>query len=603
MAEKRMRPKSDHPRRKGSGAVSHAQKRRAAQAEGEQLKMDFDALEPKAAPKKAEHKKAEHKKAAPAPRDQKRSTAAKEEGRKKSGGKAATTKADPAKHRRAKSMETAAELAPGKAVSPKKGKAAHKKGKSTTHKKGRSAAAKRRQEQRRRLYGMLSLAFATGIAAMALLGVYLIRQHSAFEEMKRVVENQTFYNGTTVEGVDVSDMTLAAAREYWTGVVEPSYSQRTVTLDDGATLTAQDMGYLSEYDSVLYNAWSAGRSGSLEERYHAAVSSEASPAAYKVRRRLYSDEAVAAYAQGVAEAVDKPVLEPTVQGFDTETYKFTFTEAQAGSRLDAEALKSDIEAALNAGGGSVTRQIETLNPRTTDEQLTSEYGAIATAITNASSSTSNRLDNIRQALSYINGYCLEPGETFSFNGVVGKRTTARGFKLATAYSSGDVTKEVGGGICQVSTTLFNAAVKSDLKIVERHNHSLTVHYVDSGKDATVNWDSQDLRFKNTTGDRIYICCYLTKDKRVRVGIFGRKLPAGESITVEAHTTQVIKYDTKYEPDRSLPFGETKVVSSGKNGCKAVAYKVRWDADGNEISREVLCKSSYKAKSQVVAVGV
>ncbi len=165
-----------------------------------------------------------------------------------------------------------------------------------------------------------------------------------------------------------------------------------------------------------------------------------------------------------------------------------------------------------------------------------------------------------------------------------------------------MTEQGGGGICQVSTTLFNAVAKADLEIVERHNHSLTVGYVDKGKDATVNWDSQDLKFKNTTGGDVYICCLMTSDKRVRFAIFGKMLENGETITIEAVTTKTIKYDTQYEVNPLLPPGQSRVVEPGKNGYKAEAYKVRWDAAGNQISKELLCKSFYKAKDQIIQMG-
>ena len=165
-----------------------------------------------------------------------------------------------------------------------------------------------------------------------------------------------------------------------------------------------------------------------------------------------------------------------------------------------------------------------------------------------------------------------------------------------------MTEQVGGGICQVSTTLFNAAVKADMEIVERHNHSLTVAYVDKGKDAAVNWGSQDLRFTNTSDDNVYICGYVTDDKRVRIGIFGKLLENGETITVEGVTTGTIKYETEYQASGLLAPGETKVIQSGKNGYTAEAYKIRWDANGNQISRELLCKSRYMSKKEIVQYG-
>ena len=457
----------------------------------------------------------------------------------------------------------------------------------------------RKRDQRTVAVNLLLIA---AILALVTVGGMLIHRRQAFLEMKQVVEAQTFYDGTTVEGVDVSNMTLNAAKDYWQRDIEPNYADRAVMLDGRGTVTARELGYQSDYEAVLSNAWSAGRRGSLEERYHAAVSRQYNPVAYTVTRREYSDEAMDAYIQAIADKVDRPAVDAAIQSFDTSTYAFVFSDSSTGSHLDAAGLKASIAQALEAGGGGVSLPIETVEPRVTKEAVSSAYGMISSAVTNASSSSTNRLKNIELALSFINGTCLKPGETFSFNGTVGKRTTDRGFRRATAYSGGEVTEEVGGGICQVSTTLFNAAVKADMQIVERHSHSLTVSYVDRGKDAAVNWDSQDLKFTNNSQDDVYICCFLSPDKRIRFGMFGRMLENGETITLDGVTTETIKYDTRYEPSPFLMPGETKVLSGGKNGYRAEAYKIRWDAAGNQISRELLCKSSYKSRDEVIQYG-
>lgn len=447
-----------------------------------------------------------------------------------------------------------------------------------------------------------NLLLTAGIAVFAMLFGMLVWRHNSFAEMKRVVEAQTFYDGTTVEGIDVSDMTLNDAVAYWQTHIEPAYADRVVTLDGEGQVTAVEMGYQSDYEAVLYNAWSAGRRGSLEQRYHAAVSRQYSPVAWQVDRDLYTNKAVDSYVQTVAVRADVPAVDASIESFDVNTYAFVLTDSQEGRELDAEALKRDIISALEAGGGEVHLNIQTVYPQVTRDQVSSEYGMIASAVTNASSSSSNRIKNIQNAVGIINGTRIPDGETFSFNETVGERTTSRGFRRATAYSGGEVTEEIGGGICQVSTTLFNAAVKADMEIVERHNHSLTVSYVDRGKDAAVNWKSQDLKFTNHSGDDVYICCFVTGDKRVRFGIFGRLLPNGETITLEGRTTGTTKYETIYQHSAFLLPGETKVVEKGKNGYKAEAYKIRWDAQGNQLSRELLCKSSYKSRNEVIQFG-
>ena len=468
----------------------------------------------------------------------------------------------------------------------------------------RTSVQTSKKNVRPRKKGHLWVTFLLLIAIGGLLyGVYgQYNRYIAFAEMKEQVNCATFYAGTTVEGIDVSNMSLEEALDYWQTNIESGYENRTVTFSNGESYTAKDFGYQSDYQTVLTTAYMAGRSGSLVERYQALSERVERPANYTVTRTLYDETLIAAYASNLASQTDTEAQDAKIESFDVDSYSFTFTDSSSGQKLDTDQLKSDIRACLENGGGTVTLKIDAIEPDVTTEEISGEYGMIAYAVTNASSSSSNRLSNIKLALQLINGTCLEPGETFSFNDTVGKRTTERGFKMATAYSGGEVTEDVGGGICQVSTTLFNAAVKSDMEIVERHNHSLTVSYVDKGKDAAVNWNSQDLKFKNTSDDNVYIVCFLTDEKRVVFGLFGKVLPNGETIEIDAETTGTIDYETVYQASLSLLPGTTSVVQKGKNGYTAVAYKVRKDADGNTISRELLCKSTYKATNEIIEYG-
>ena len=472
-----------------------------------------------------------------------------------------------------------------------------------SRKKSRKGSVGKPSRNSSLLFGVMNVCLMAGIAILLVIAVRQQAAYADFMQMRYVVDQQTFYEGTTVEGVDVSRMTLANAMDYWGERVENRYANRTVVLDNGQTITAGQLGYSSDYASVLSAAWSAGRSGTLEERYHMASKRSQNPVSYSITRSDYDEKTLDQFVETIAQQTDRPIREAGVESFDTDTYEFTFTEAESGRKLDTEALKRSIANAIAAGGGNVALEIQTLKQDMSTTEVAAQYGLIDYAITNASSSSRARLNNIKLAMSFINGYCLAPGETFSFNQAVGQRTSERGFLKATAYSGGDVTEQVGGGICQVSTTLFNAAVKADMEILERHNHSLTVGYVDKGKDATVNWDSQDLKFRNNSSENVYICCYLTDDKRVRFGIFGKLLPNGEKITLDAVTTETIKFDTQYIRTPLLPPGQTYVVQQGRNGYKAEAYKVRWDAQGNELSRELLCRSSYKVKEEIVQYGV
>ena len=494
----------------------------------------------------------------------------------------------------------------GPAAPAKKGAAAKNSGSKPAARTRKAAAgqtAGRRLKKKESVgAGLLSAVLILAIMAVLGLGLRQVRQYRDFVRMRDAVENEEFMSGTVVDGIDVSSMTLEQALSYWRDTIEAPLSGKTVRLSNGASFTAAELGYTSDYETVLRNVWSIGRHGSLKQRYARRATHQQLTGNYKIDRRLYDPSFVRACVEAIAAEIDTPAEDARVESFDANSFTYSFTNDSTGSQLDRETLYRDMCSALDAGGGTVDLPVLAVKPAVTREQIQSQYGMITYAVTNASSSNKNRLSNIKQALAYIHGTCLHPGDTFSFNGTVGKRTKERGFKIATAYSGGEVTEDIGGGICQVSTTLFNAAVKADLKIVERHCHSLVVGYVDKGKDATVNWDSQDLRFTNTSGDDIYIVCALTSDKRVRIGIFGKLLSNGESITVEAVTTSTIPYETVYQVNFSYPSGAYQVTQQGKDGYTAEAYKVRWSAKGDEIGRELLCKSTYKATKQIVEYG-
>ena len=468
----------------------------------------------------------------------------------------------------------------------------------------RNSSPKKKKKKRRKKspFSAMTALLLLLIAGCVGVGAWRMNEYENFIAMKAVVSQQTFYQGTAVNGIDVSGMTLPQALEYWDTQVEPKYRETAAVLNDGTRITAAQMGYSSDYVNTLSAAWNAGRSGSLVERYKRASMHMQQPKSYEVTRSMYDQDTVKRFVNQLAEQVDAEAVDAKLQSFDVNTQQFSYTREQQGRTLNRMQLAQDIVSALEDGGGNVQLEIETVQPQLTMENVSSQYGMITSAVTNASSSSSNRLNNIALALQMINGISLEPGESFSFNKVVGERTRDRGFKSAPAYSGGEVTEEVGGGICQVSTTLFNAAVKSDMQIDERHSHSLTVSYVDLGKDAAVDWGNKDLRFTNTSDDRVYICCYLSEDKRVHIGVFGKLIEDGVTITLEGKKTGTVEPETEYQLNFTMPSGKTKVIQKGKEGYSAAAYKIWWDRNGNDIKREMLCKSNYKATKEIVEYG-
>ena len=221
--------------------------------------------------------------------------------------------------------------------------------------------------------------------------------------------------------------------------------------------------------------------------------------------------------------------------------------------------------------------------------------------TSFTSSNSNRSTNIRLAAQKINGTVLMPGETFSYNQVVGKRTAAAGFKPAPAYFGGEVVQEYGGGICQVSSTLYNAVLYANLEITERTNHGFKPSYVTPGLDATVSWGGPDFKFTNNRDYPIRISCD-TSGKILKIYIYGLKRDTDYKVVLESKYVSTVYAKTTYKTDPSLASGETKVIQSGSNGCRTVAYKYLYDSNGTLVSTECLSRDTYNQHNKVLAVG-
>lgn len=212
----------------------------------------------------------------------------------------------------------------------------------------------------------------------------------------------------------------------------------------------------------------------------------------------------------------------------------------------------------------------------------------------------NRSGNLEIAAEKINGKVIMPGETFSFNETVGKRTIQEGYKNAKIYENGRVVDGLAGGICQISSTLYNAVLLANLEILERRNHSFTSTYVPAGRDATVVYGTSDLKFKNTRTYPIKIEASVNSGI-VEFKIHGIKEDVEYEIKIIPVTTQTIPYGTEYVPDASLAPGQQVIKQYGHSGYKVTTYIER-RLGGVVASKEVLSNDTYKAMNTIVHVG-
>lgn len=222
---------------------------------------------------------------------------------------------------------------------------------------------------------------------------------------------------------------------------------------------------------------------------------------------------------------------------------------------------------------------------------------LATFTTSYDPSNENRSNNLKLAAEKLNGTIVNPGETFSYNKTIGERTIQAGFKLAGAYAGGDVVLDVGGGICQLSSTLYNTALLSNLEIVERHNHSFQTSYVEAGRDATVSWGTLDFKFKNNRNYPIKIIAKADSGV-VEVAIYGIKEENDPVIIIDSKVTEIIEKKTEYKEDNSLKKGEEVVERNGRDGCTSEATK-ETVVNGVVTSKEVISKDTYSPLSKVI----
>lgn len=208
----------------------------------------------------------------------------------------------------------------------------------------------------------------------------------------------------------------------------------------------------------------------------------------------------------------------------------------------------------------------------------------------------NRTTNLKLASGKINGTVVMPGETFSFNQVVGKRTRAAGYKDAAIFSDGMVTDGLGGGICQITSTLYDAVIFADLEIVYRRNHMFIPSYVNGGEDATVVWGSTDFKFKNSRDYPIKIISSV-EGGVATVSIYGLATNNEYDISIETETIKSIPYSTEYR--RNTGYRSGTVVQSGAKGYVIDSYKV-YRQNGIEVRREKLSRDTYSAQARIIA---
>ncbi len=274
-------------------------------------------------------------------------------------------------------------------------------------------------------------------------------------------------------------------------------------------------------------------------------------------------------------------------------------DGDTGVDFDPGAAQALMDAA--AAGEEFAVPITVTKPKITKEEMAKYLfrDALGSCTTNVSGSA-NRRHNVGLAAKSCNSVVLNPGEVFSYNDALGQRTAANGYLPAAAYLNGKTVDEYGGGICQISSTVYLAVLRSNLEIVQRTNHMFWPGYIPLGMDATVSWGGPDLKFRNNTDYPIKLSVTYANGKATCT-VYGTNL-TGNTAKVEYKTLSSTAYETEEKEDPTLAPGERRQEQNGYTGYKVVTYRCIYDKDGKLISRNEEARSTYSARNKIILVG-
>ena len=450
----------------------------------------------------------------------------------------------------------------------------------------RSTSSYRSPRRRRRdpKYGVIAI---VGVILMIVIAsvVYgmqssgrhkLIQQETEMETVTEVPETE-LEKEVSVDGISITGMSREEARQtlidHYPWAMKAQYQDDTYEITN--LMTVKIDGLLDEiYSSEPKNIYTLDTSG--------------------------LDTAVDQEIESMKARWNKAAKNGSISSYDASSDSFTFAGEQTGIAINEEQLKSDIQSALSAKQFDkvLTVSASEVQPEYSTAAAKQKYKTIGTYTTNTTSN-SKRNTNIRLAAAALNGTIVGPGQEVSFNDTVGQRTEAKGYQGAAAYNNGEVVQEIGGGVCQVSTTLYNAALKAGMKISMRRSHTFEPSYVTPGMDATVSWGGPDFRFINTSSSAIGIKASYS-NQTVTVSIYGVPvLEDGVTYSLEATKTETFDLpEPHYEEDQTLQPGQEVVKSKGTQGSRW-QVKLVVKKDGQVISNEVDHTATYKGHNPVI----
>lgn len=436
-------------------------------------------------------------------------------------------------------------------------------------------------------------------AVVCAAGIYVGITAHAQENGEHLIADNIYIGDIAVGG-----MTEVQANEAVDAYVESlGDTQFTLTVDGkSVTATAADFGVTWSNPVIIKDAANVGKTGNLIERYKSKKDLE--------HENLVFDIAYTADREKVKSFLEEHTQDMNQDavnyGLVRENGGFRITDGQNGVAVDvdrsADEIVSYIEDTWIQTNTTLELAASVVEPEGTKEQLERVKDVLGTYTTDFGTSSAGRAQNVRNGASKINGRVLYPGEQFSVYEAVNPFTAENGYELAGSYENGTTVQTYGGGICQVSTTLYNAVIRAELAIDERFCHSMIVSYVQPSMDAAIAGTYKDLKFTNNYDFPVYIEGY-TSGMQITFTIYGEETrPVGREVSFESETTSTTEPETKFEAVADQPIGYIQQTQSAHTGYTAKLWKIVKE-NGVEVSREPYNNSTYNASPRIIAVGI
>ncbi len=415
------------------------------------------------------------------------------------------------------------------------------------------------------------------------------------------VDHDKIYEGVTAMGLDLSGMTQEEAKTALDQVFDETVLSKTILLKYGEKsweYTYADLGFTANTEELAAKAYEVGRSGDVKQRYEALARLSSAKVDFEMTDQ-YDTAKLDEIITGIQGEVEQPAKDATIK---LESGKFVIGDEQVGYTLDTEDCRAKLNSALDTrDSAELELKVVEVQPTRTRAELSKIQDMIGEFSTTYNSGEVDRSKNLQVGSSKIDGIVLMPGESFNYNDTVSPVNEASGYRNASTILDGEYVPGMGGGLCQVSTTLYNAVIRAELEVTERYAHSLKPSYVKLGQDAAMSIGGKNFQFKNNSSAPIYIQAYASGGKLV-ARIYGVE-EHDPSRKVSFETVVVKEYEKpaeKVTEDPTQPEGYRKVTHKGYTGCKVDVYKIV--TQNGKTTREYFSSSSYMSTADQVTIG-